>query len=270
MKRARTEDQPAEEAFMLDDLDIGSRAPKIPKLIETPAQQSMSRVTSVDETVKFTFKDSELDELEAYDMQFYDDEWLEDELTGFETGVGVQEAMKQLMYPFSKHEPDLEAEELRRLDAIGDKVEIQRLTGLNVLQDPGLVANDSKVLPTRFVRTWREKHDQSGRPCWLCRSRFVAREFAWMDQERESLFSPASSSIVSRLLPAMFLQLREHSNAIMMSLDIKDAFLQSSSRTPLLFIVRMPVVRNTISAWVVSCQGSVTEAYYGIAILQIS
>jgi hypothetical protein len=52
---------------------------------------------------------------------------------------------------------------------------------------------DSKVLSTRFARTWREKYDSKGNPIWLRRSRF-AREFAWLDSERESLFSPASGS----------------------------------------------------------------------------
>ena len=40
---------------------------------------------------------------------------------------------------------------------------------------------DAKILSTWIVRTWREKLNGEGQPVWLGRSRFVAREFAWMD-----------------------------------------------------------------------------------------
>ena len=43
-----------------------------------------------------------------------------------------------------------------------------------------------KVLGTRFVRTWRGKHNSKSEAIWLRRSRFVAHEFAWLEPERES------------------------------------------------------------------------------------
>ena len=94
------------------------------------------------------------------------------------------------------------------------------------------VLKDSKILSTRFVRTWREKLDSAGQPFWLRRSRLVAREFAWMDAERESLFSPASNAIVSRLLPMKFLEMLEHGDGMMVSNDVKDAFLTVKQETP--------------------------------------
>ena len=128
-------------------------------------------------------------------MNFDCNEWYDDE------DLGDDATMQQLMYPFSKHKPNLTVEELQRLDALADSVEIKRLAKMEVLTDSSSMPSDSKILSTRFVRTWREKLDSAGQPFWLRRSRLVAREFAWMDAERESLFSPASNAIVSRLLP---------------------------------------------------------------------
>ena len=62
----------------------------------------------------------------------------------------------------------------------------------------------------------------------------MAREFAWLQPERESLFSPASGSIISRVLPTMFLQMREHSNSVLACLDVRDAFLTVVQQCPTL------------------------------------
>ena len=123
------------------------------------------------------------------------------------------------------------ADELQRLDAIADQVEIQRLTGLEVLQHDKL-PGDCKSLSTRFVRTWRQKKNEAGEAIWLRRSRLVAREYAWLQPDREALFSPATSNVASRILPICFLSLREHSDAIMASLDVKDAFLTVQQEVP--------------------------------------
>ena len=127
-------------------------------------------------------------------------------------------------------------DELTRLDALADKLELHRLERLQVLQDPARVPADSKVLSTRFVRTWREKHDASGQPIWLRRSRFVAREFARLEPERESLFSPASGNIISRIVPAVFLEMRETQSfdVVLASLDVRDAFLTVHQERPTL------------------------------------
>ena len=140
--------------------------------------------------------------------------------------------ISQLTFPFSKHEPSLDESELQRLDALADSLEIQRLTKMAVLTDAATMPPDSKQLSTRFVRTWREKIGKDGQQIWLRRSRFVAREFAWMDSERDSLFSPASSSIVARLLPVMYLDMKQHTEAVMASIDVKDAFLTVKQKTP--------------------------------------
>ena len=136
------------------------------------------------------------------------------------------------MYPFSKHEPQLTAEELTALDALADSVEIQSLLKMAVLTSPEGPHASAKTLPTLFVRTWREKVDSAGNAVWLPRSRFVAREFSWMQLDRDSLFSPASSSIVARFLPSMFLDLHQNDEAVMMAIGITDAFPIVSQETP--------------------------------------
>ena len=45
----------------------------------------------------------------------------------------LSDNMKELNYPYTPHEPELTAEELQRLDSIADRVEVERLSGLNVL-----------------------------------------------------------------------------------------------------------------------------------------
>ena len=79
---------------------------------------------------------------------------------------------KQLIFPYSKFEPEVAEDELRRLDAIADSVEIKRLTGMQVLTNAADMPHGARDLSTRFVRTWREKLDKDGQQVWLRRSRF--------------------------------------------------------------------------------------------------
>ena len=83
---------------------------------------------------------------------------------------------------------------------------------------------------TRMVRTWREKfvRDKDGKeqPVWIRGSRNVAREYAWLSPEREGLCSPASTSLTSRLLPAVFVHLKGLGEPwIMGSMDVANASL---------------------------------------------
>ncbi|CAE7362425.1 unnamed protein product [Symbiodinium sp. CCMP2456] len=113
---------------------------------------------------------------------------------------------------------------LRELDDIADQHELNRLKKMGVLLPPETV-NDTggpvKRLSTKMVRTWREKSTPAGEQIWLRRSRYVAREFAWLS-EREDLFSPASSSIAHRVLPMLVLQ---NPDWVLATIDISDAFL---------------------------------------------
>eukprot|EP00435_Cladocopium_sp_Y103_P056888 s567_g19.t1 len=222
-----------ESTFLVDDSAASEQAPKTPKLDEE-LEKRLSQVTSTDlslyehedEPVSVSFSTNELDELEEYEFNFDNDDSYDDQ------NISDDAIMQQLIFPFSKEEPNVDANELQRLDALADSIEIKRLSNLQVLTDPTGMPADSKILSTRFVRTWREKLDHDNKPIWLRRSRLVAREFAWLDAERNDLFSPASSSIVARLLPAMYLEMKQNADCVMVSIDVKDAFLTVKQTTP--------------------------------------
>ena len=98
----------------------------------------------------------------------YDDQELTDETV-----------LQHFTFPFSKYEPNLDEQELMRLDALADALEIKRLTGMHALTDTSAMPADAKILSARFVHMWREKLDSEGRPVWLCRSRFVEFADGW-------------------------------------------------------------------------------------------
>ena len=238
-KKARVDAEAAVEDILLDDSEIGASAPKTPRLGMLSAQL-VNQVTSTDlelyehedEKVSFTFDDQDLERLEEYELSF-DDDWQDDNL-GDPVNLDEKQIIEQLTFPYTKHEPDVSPDELIRLDALADSMEVKRLVKMHVLEAVEQAGESPKKLSTRFVRTWREKHDKDGKPIWLRRSRLVAREFAWLQPDRDALFSPASSSIVSRLLPTMFLEMREQFNTVMASMDFKDAFLTVRQQVPTL------------------------------------
>ena len=211
-----------------------SRCQRLQSFQKTLQRDRWNQVTSTDlslyehedNPVSFIFQQDELDELETYDMNFNDEEHYDD------VEIGGDVALQELTFPFSVHEPCLTEDELLRLDTIADALELKRLHEMQVLTDASAMPADAKILSTRFVRTWRDKIGKTGEPIWLRRSRFVAREFALMESERDSLFSPASSNIAARVLPAMFLDMKQHSNSIMLSIDVKDAFLTVKQQRP--------------------------------------
>ena len=107
-------------------------------------------------------------------------------------------------------EPELSPEALQELDCLADEIEISRLKALGVLLSPtvhdGLDAPPVQ-LSTRMVRTWRDKEDQSSNPVWYRRSRYVAREYSWLDQHTD-LFSPASTGTATKLIPLLVMAMR--------------------------------------------------------------
>ena len=146
-----------------------------------------------------------------------------------------------LWQPFSELEPCLDPELLAKIDEYGDKVEIMRLTSMQVLTTPEQYKGEcGKPLSAKFVRTWRKKtrkeYDSAGNlvsegPAWMRRSRLVAREFNWLES-REDTFSPATSSAVVKLLPALAMSDGFIPNAVLGTLDISDAFLQVPQSLP--------------------------------------
>ena len=76
---------PFDDDDILDDSEVGQHVPKSPTLEDDVFKQNISAVTSTDldlyehedEQVRVSLENPELDSLEEYDMEFYDDEWLE-------------------------------------------------------------------------------------------------------------------------------------------------------------------------------------------------
>ena len=129
------------------------------------------------------------------------------------------------LFAFTPHEPNLSEHELKVLDDIADRVEIQRPRDMKVLIPFGENSSSDAApmnLSARFVRTWREKIIDN-KAVWLRRSRLVAREYAWLS-ERTDLFSPASNALGGRLLQTLFLRMRSE-GFILGAIDIGDAFL---------------------------------------------
>ena len=82
-----------------------------------------------------------------------------------------------------------------------------------------------------FEKENAKKYDAAGDlvhegPAWIRRSRLVAREFNWLESDREDIFSPATSSAVVKLLPALVMSDGFIPNAALCTLDISDAFSQ--------------------------------------------
>ena len=102
------DDDDDDDDDILDDSEVGQHVPKTPTLEDDVFKQNISAVTSTDldlyehedEQVRVSLENPELDSLEEYDMEFYDDEWLEAD------SCDDNAAMQKLMFPFTKHEPD--------------------------------------------------------------------------------------------------------------------------------------------------------------------
>ena len=147
----------------------------------------------------------------------------------------------RLWLPFSDLEPNLTADELEELDLIADELEIRRLTAMGVLTlESNYTGELGKPLSARMVRAWRKKtrpiYDSSGvlienEPAWLRRARLVGRDFNWLEA-RDDVYSPASSSSVSKLFPALAITNGFVDEAILGTLDISDAFLQVPQQRP--------------------------------------
>ena len=130
-------------------------------------------------------------------------------------------------------EPQLAPDELRKLDERADQLEVARLIAMGVLRTNDSLSekeveevqmrNDN--LTAKYVRTWRSKVDSQGR-YWLRRARLVAREYQFLE-ERFDVFSPASSSAIVRLLPALMVTKELPDNWCLCGFDIGDAFLMA-------------------------------------------
>ena len=135
------------------------------------------------------------------------------------------------MFLIALLEPELDPSTHLQLDLLADELEISRLKAMGVLipaESYDVAGQTPKKFTTRMVRTWRDKH-LDGEHVWLRRSRYVAREYAWLSPERQGLFSPASSVLTVRLLPCLFMKWKMD-DYVLCSIDITDAFLMVDQR----------------------------------------
>ena len=173
------------------------------------------------------FDEDSFDFLDQHDDEVTDEPWSDEFLHEGSALFDLAGSTQQLIFPDDgAGEPQLSIQDMIQLDSLADRVEIERLTKLGVLLPPDSLqcepGQHPKTLSTRFVRTWREKVIDNKR-VFLRRSRYVAREFAWLDQ-RQDLYSPASSNVTNRLFPILFLMLRSM-DFVLSALDVSDAFL---------------------------------------------
>ncbi|CAJ1355169.1 unnamed protein product, partial [Effrenium voratum] len=184
-----------------------------------------------DEVLELPYDEQQAETMIEHDHQLTGDVEAEQ---GFQSSEGDLELLYYPVGPGGK-EPQLAESDLQAIDDLAKRMEVDRLMTMGVLkpiskqeaQELGL-----RTLSTKFVTTWRPKQrDQV--PKFMRRARFVAREFHWDDPHRQQLFAPATSSLVIRLLPALF----QHKKAkgldwVMIALDISDAYLTVDQQIP--------------------------------------
>ncbi|CAE7221064.1 RE2 [Symbiodinium sp. CCMP2592] len=179
-----------------------------------------------DESPELCFESELVEGFEDDDLQ--DEDWEEPE------EVDLSEYEKQLMFPRDGDDPpSMPQDRLDAIDLVAEFVEVERLKKIGVLLDPSTLSGHSpgevKHLTTRMVKDWREKVHQ-GKPIWLRRARYVAREFAWLC-ERSDTFAPASSCLLNRLLPILYATSTEPDKCLV-AVDISDAFLTVDQSVP--------------------------------------
>ena len=128
-----------------------------------------------------------------------------------------------LKFPWSEIEPSLPPEELSQIDAVAMRFEVDRLLGIPALERTSHALPGHKHLTTRFVVTRRAK-SEGGNSFWLRRARLVARDYAFLRPGRTDLFSPASSALQSKIIPAVFIA-NYHRGRQLVALDVADAYL---------------------------------------------
>ena len=239
---------PVPDDTMLQDLvsqpggdEVSSAVPPDPKrprllrsvMIRSARSSNSEELHHADETMELQF-DAEVSE----SLQVHEDE-LNEQLHEHDedhelTAEGIP---KCLIRDLSDHEPELSTEELFEVDRQACLFEVARLGSKSVLVQVEGPLEGHRTLSTKFVLTWRQKCI-GGKEVWLRRARLVAREFTFLDPHREGLFSPASSSIVTRLIPTLFMQQRANGWS-MIAVDVADAYLTCSQGSPTVTSVKL-------------------------------
>jgi hypothetical protein len=182
--------------------------------------------------------------LDSYDAEFQEDAENADDVWIGEDDLYFAGVTEQLWsdHDLGQQSPPPAAE----IDRLADEVEIQRLLEMQVLVEPsyydGQVTSswtpDNEICQglAQEVVCWRSGEGDS-RERWMRRSRLVAREYAVT--KRNDTFSQATGAHTSNLLPLLDLERKAEAHgresnykSVLVSLDIKDAFLQVPQAEP--------------------------------------
>jgi hypothetical protein len=183
--------------------------------------------------------------MDEYEQDVQLDDHLEQDVWEGEDEVTGDDVPSDL---WSSCDPDQHPEEPAEwIDRFADYVELKRLCAMDDLSENiSIVVADASQLTTKFVYDWRLKDfkDQYGAISkrWLRRSRFVAREFAFLEK-RSDTYAPATSTHILNLLPVLYLQKlsdlsalednTQKSKVILGTIDVKDALLMVEQPSPM-------------------------------------
>ena len=239
---------PVPDDTMLQDLvsqpggdEVSSAVPPDPKrprllrsvMIRSARSSDSEELHHADEPMELQFDAAVSESLQAHEDELNEQLHEHDE----DHGLTTEGIPKCLIRDLSDHEPELSTEELFEVDRQACLFEVARLGSKSVLVQVEGPLEGHRTLSTKFVLTWRQKCI-GGKEVWLRRARLVAREFAFLDPHREGLFSPASSSIVTRLIPTLFMQQRANGWS-MIAVDVADAYLTRSQGSPTVTSVKL-------------------------------
>ena len=128
--------------------------------------------------------------------------------------------------PYELGPPELDPEELEKLDQQMKEKEISRLLDMGVLAGMAPEAREGKVkLQRKYVLDWSRRF-RSG---WTRRARLVAKEYKFLEPALTDLYNPASVACSHKLLGCMFASSQQLE---LVSLDVTDAYLQVKQRRP--------------------------------------
>ena len=124
-----------------------------------------------DESFQFCF-----DQHESEYLEDYDDDLRDGSEANQQADPDLTAAKEQLIFPDTGHgEPQLDAARLQELDALADRIEIERLIGLGVLLPPDDLLSNSQVRPAPALCKRGERRRWKDARC-ICDVRGMSQE----------------------------------------------------------------------------------------------
>ena len=124
--------------------------------------------------------------------------------------------------------PEVSEDDLERLDRDARNLEIQRMLDVPAMmeaQKAEVEQENGYIISTKMVMRWKHRLEKGG---WFRRARLVARQFK-NSIDLEATFAPTSMMMLPKMLMHYLLNVR--SDFVVVTLDIKDAFLMAAQPT---------------------------------------